>query len=362
LDKALARHNTTKYGTWHPYARVNFSEPQGRLVYLAGNEGGVGSDGSSNYTGYAEAYGIGGDANIVGRGRYIAVSKVDESTSIGDLKYRDDGKNTYARRVWAPEMASALQEAQSIAGPDGFVASMPEIVHARTQAAFGNDVWNYELSTSSDESIVNSSSGLKVVTVHGGGIFATSERIRLSYAMDARYYHMTGDFTAMLSEKEAADLLEGLLPDGSRIPMYTFQEFKKGVASLTRRYGVITPFDIAKTAVEGETKVADLRDDPMVIVRCGGVKQAAAYMNKIGERWHDSSQYNRFSYLWKAKVPSSSPLFIDTIDGDGGGLGANYGVMNPGNYIAVAPEDKKTTLRFVDFEVPYSRASLEFVV
>jgi len=257
-------------------------------------------------------------------------------------------------------MASALQEAQGVAGVEGFVASMPEIVYARTQADFGNELWNYRYSTTSDESIVNSSSGLKVVTVHGGGIFSSSDRIRQAYALDSKYYRMTGDFTARLSEKEAAELLQGLLPDGSRIPMY--EDFKTGIASLPRRYGVITPFDIAKSAVEGEAKVADMRHDPMVIVRCGGVKQAEAYMRKTGERRHDSSQYSPFSHLWKSLVPSARPLFMDTIDGDGGGIRASYGVMNQGLYIAVAPEDKKTTLRFIDFEVPYSRTSQEFVV
>ncbi len=36
----------------------------------------------------------------------------------------------------------ALQRALSYAGEDGFVASMPQLIHARTNAPYDNILWN----------------------------------------------------------------------------------------------------------------------------------------------------------------------------------------------------------------------------
>ena len=44
LDKLRNRNNDKLMGNYHPYNRVNLDQPQTRILFLAGNMGGVGSD------------------------------------------------------------------------------------------------------------------------------------------------------------------------------------------------------------------------------------------------------------------------------------------------------------------------------
>ena len=75
-------------GNWHPYNRIDPDQPQTRMVFLAGNRRGIESEGKNQGLGwgYDADYGIGGDASMVGMGRYIAVAPRDESAS---LRYLD---------------------------------------------------------------------------------------------------------------------------------------------------------------------------------------------------------------------------------------------------------------------------------
>jgi hypothetical protein len=69
----------------------------------------------------------------------------------------------------------------------------------------------------------------RAVTVHGGGILRNGMRILQSFGMDEGNNFLTGDYTTKLSDHEAANLLQGQLPDGSprvqlqpTVPMYTW--------------------------------------------------------------------------------------------------------------------------------------------
>ena len=50
LDKAQSRHNTSAMGAWHPFARVDPEEcmpGRASIVFMSGNQGGIGSDGKN---------------------------------------------------------------------------------------------------------------------------------------------------------------------------------------------------------------------------------------------------------------------------------------------------------------------------
>ncbi|MCZ6618065.1 MAG: hypothetical protein O7E57_08020 [Gammaproteobacteria bacterium] len=88
LDKARARHNTKVMGNWHPYNRINPDQPQTRVAFLAGNEGGVGTEEDDDHLyGYDAEYGMGGDATLGGMARYVAVAPRDVSTSLQYLDF-----------------------------------------------------------------------------------------------------------------------------------------------------------------------------------------------------------------------------------------------------------------------------------
>ncbi len=86
LDKAQARHNTKLMGNFHPFDHIDPDQAQTRVVFLAGNKGGVGGEGDYNY-GCASDYGIGGYANMVGMARYVAVAPQNVSVSLRHLDF-----------------------------------------------------------------------------------------------------------------------------------------------------------------------------------------------------------------------------------------------------------------------------------
>ncbi len=82
-----------------------------------------------------------------------------------------------AEIIFEPHVPNALRRALRYAGNDGFVASIPQLLHARVNAAYDNIIWNTWFTSNSDESVVTTAQVNRVVVaVHGGGIFASPER------------------------------------------------------------------------------------------------------------------------------------------------------------------------------------------
>ena len=108
----------------------------------------------------------------------------------------------------------------------------------------------------------------------------------------------TGQYAGKITEREAHAVLRGALPDGAEIPVYPFAEFKRGVADLPLRYGVVLDFELARKSKRGYETFEVLKDEPNMIARAGGVEANAAYLDKFQARhgtklmgnWHP---YNR---------------------------------------------------------------------
>jgi hypothetical protein len=258
------------------------------------------------------------------------------------------------------------------AGDDGFVASMPQLLHARVNASYDSIIWSTWFTSNTEESVVTTPQGNRVVVaVHGGGIFSSSERFERSLCADMDRSNpegLTGQYAAKISEQEARDVLEGKLPDGTEIPVFPFKEFKRGIADLPMRYGVILDFEMAKKSKSGYETFDVLRGEPNMIVRAGGIEPLAAYLDKARDRhntklmgnWHP---YNRID----PDQPQTRIVFLAGnkggvgSEGDDQGLGwgydAEYGMggdasfVNMARYVAVAPRNVSTSLRYLDFEV-----------
>jgi len=263
----------------------------------------------------------------------------------------------------------AFRRALEYAGADGFVTSMPQLLHARANAPYDNIIWNTWFTANSEENVVTTKQGHHVVvTVHGGGIFASPDRFERSLRADLSRFNsegLTGQYAVKITEREARDVLEGKLPDGSEIPLYPFAEFKRGVADLPRRYGVVLDWQVAKNGQRGYVSFDVLQDDPNMIVRAGGVEALAAYLDKAQARhntelmgnWHD---HNRID-------PSQPQARILKLGGNKGGVGSEGKDQDLGwgfgaddgisatwpaglaRYVAVAPRDVSTSLRYLDF-------------
>ncbi len=265
----------------------------------------------------------------------------------------------------------ALRRALRYAGDDGFVASMPALLHARVNAPYDNIIWNTWFTANSEENVLTTPQGNHVVvTVHGGGIFAKPARFERSLRADLSRYNsegLTGQYAAKITEHEARDVLRGYLPDGSEIPIYPFAEFKRGIADLPMRYGVVVDFEVAKKSKRGYESFDVLKDDPNMIVRAGGVEPLAAYLDKARDRHNTDLMGNWHSH--NRIDPDQPQARILNLGGNFGGVGSEgkdqglgWGYdaddgMGAGwpaglaRYVAVAPRDKSTSLKNLDFEL-----------
>ena len=273
--------------------------------------------------------------------------------------------------IFESHLPDALRRALEYAGDDGFVASMPALLHARTNAPYDNIIWNTWFTANSEENVVTTKQGNHVVvTVHGGGIFASPERFERSLRADLSRHNsqgLTGQDAVKISQTEARDVLEGKLPDGSEIPIFQFDEFKRGIKDLPMRYGVVLDFEMARKAKRGYESIDVLRDEANMIVRAGGVEPLAAYLDKFRDRhntklmgnWHP---YNRID----PDQPQTRILFLAGNKGGVGtededdhsygydaeyGLGGDASMVGMARYVAVTPRDVSTSLQNLDFEL-----------
>ncbi len=273
--------------------------------------------------------------------------------------------------IFESHLPNALRRALQYAGDDGFVASMPQLLHARANAPYDNIIWNTWFTSNSEESVAKTSQGHRVVVaVHGGGIFASPERFERTYYVStdrSSSEGFTGQYAAKISEREARDVLDGKLPDGTEIPVFSFDEFKRGVGDLPRRYAVVMDFETVRKSKRGYESFDVLKDDPLMIVRAGGVEPCAAYLDKARARhnttrmgnWHP---FNRID----PDQPQTRVLFLAGNKGGVGsegdddrpygydaeyGMGGDASMKNMARYVAVAPRNVSTSLRYLPFEV-----------
>jgi hypothetical protein len=96
LDKFRARHNTKLMGHWHPYNDINPDQPQTSALFLAGNQGGQGSDvdgfdpasRTQREDGYNSETGLSGGGGMGGLSRYVAVAPRDVSADLRYLNFK----------------------------------------------------------------------------------------------------------------------------------------------------------------------------------------------------------------------------------------------------------------------------------
>ena len=276
-----------------------------------------------------------------------------------------------AEIFFEPHIPTALRRALHYAGDEGFVASMPQLLHARTRAPFDNLIWNTWFTANSEESVVTTAQGGRVVVaVHGGGIFGSPERFERSLHADPDRRNsegLTGQTAAKITTREAHDLLDGRLPGGTLIPVYPFAEFRQGIANLPGRYGVILDFELARQSKRGYEKFEILKDDPNMIVRAGGVEANIAYLDKFQGR-HDTELMGNW-HPFNRIDPDVPQTRIPFLAGNRGGIGsegrnqglgwgydAEYGMggdasmVGMARYVAVAPRTVSSSLRDLDFE------------
>jgi hypothetical protein len=230
-------------------------------------------------------------------------------------------------------LPDALERALDYAGEDGFVASMPQLLRARTSADFDNIIWNTWFTSYSEESVVTTARGTHVVvTVHGGGIFSSPGWYMKLYHADVSRYcktSFTGLFAARITEREARGVLEGRLADGTEFPVYPFDEFRQGIADLPRRYAVVMDFETARNSKSGYVPFEVLKDDPVMVVRAGGQELLARYLDKVKGRHNTAvtGQWHPFNDIEPDQPQTRVPM-----------LAGNKGGKIPNMVLAATPQ------------------------
>ena len=282
---------------------------------------------------------------------------------------------TEAAMFFDSYLPDALRRALEYAGDGGFVASLPQLLRARVSADYDNELWNKWFNPNTEENLVRTPQGNRViVTIHGGGIFATPERYeRLFRASTDRNSEVgfTGLFAAKLSHPEAGGMLAGRMPDGAEIPVFDFGEFRQGVDALPRRYAVVTDFETAKNSVCGYVGFDTLRDDPVMIVRAGGREAAWAYLDKAQAR-NGTEKMGSWHPFNNTDTPDQAQTRVPALAGNRGGAGSadddghlygydtDYGIggdswihstsmINIARYVAVAPRGPASDVRHLPF-------------
>lgn len=384
LDKFRDRHGTRLMGHWHPYNRIDPLQAQTRIVFLAGNRGGVGSEGKNEGLGwgYDAEYGIGGDASMVGMARYVAVAPRDSAVDVDSFQEvaasassggasDNDLKPQTAQVIFNSYATIALQQANAFAGEYGFVASMPALLRARAITGYDNIIWNTWFTANSDEYVVTTPQGNQMIVIlHGGGILSSPQRIERALRADLNRHNtegLTGQYAVKISAQEAKDLLNGRSADGAEFPVYSYREFRCGISNLPLRYAVTLDFDAAQKAIDDYSGFDQLRDDPLMILRAGGVQPLSDYLDKARAR-HDTDRMGNW-HPYDAINPIEPQARRLRLSGNRGGrgsdgrnvgLGWGYdsdfgmtagGVIGLARYVAVNPATEATSLDEIIFEL-----------
>lgn len=276
-----------------------------------------------------------------------------------------------AEIIMEPLVSHALRRALFYAGDDGFVASMAQLLHARANAPYDNILWNTWFTANSEESVITTPRGNHVVLgIHGGGIYATPARFEKMYHASTyrtSEHGFSGQFGGKITKKEAHDALEGKLSDGAEIPVYSFEEFKRGMADLPMRYGVVMDMAMVRKSKSGYETFDALREEPLLTFRAGGVEPLQAYLDKYSGRYNTKvmGNYHPYNRIDLNVLQTKISFLAGNLGGTGSedddfndygydcdyGMGGDAEMVGVARYVAVTPRNAATSLRYESFEM-----------
>ena len=251
-------------------------------------------------------------------------------------------------------VAHSLREAQTYVKSGGIVASLPFLIAGKTRATKtvggkvvrnpDHYVWKNWLTALSEENVGIDTKGKYVqrnkpivITVHGGGILSTPERILQAYQEAltpqnaAKYVDKNGRPTG-----EFEGLLDGRLPNGEAINLYSIEDVVQGrIANPFARHAIWTPYETAKNTPSGHIIKTDFLKNELVLSRSSTILYLPTYFDlaqndgKVGN-WHRLKEID-------PNIPQGRVLFLNAnnggLDGDDnlGGGGRFVGVRTGGS-------------------------------
>jgi hypothetical protein len=236
-------------------------------------------------------------------------------------------------------LSLALRNRLAHAGPTGIVLSMPELIRTKLQASDDHAFWNDYFDVHSEESKLIDSKGTRYqkdepvyLIIHGGGIL-TPDRIdqAITEGLIAGAVKYTPD--------EVNSVLDGTLPDGTLIDLYTFEEIERGVDHLPHRFGIITPFSLIENTKSGYFDKKTFLNNPLAIMRNAGPQGLDSYFDRVHDKYGRNIGCHH-SFNTKDTTSQGRLLCLNcNYDGLNG-----YGSLDDdGRFVGVAPEAQPTT-------------------
>ncbi len=256
----------------------------------------------------------------------------DESRNTG-RKYAGISENAY---VGVPE---SLEKCLSwVKLRNGVVASMPYLIGGLSKVQSNHWLrWRWHTCYSEENVGIDKNGKFAnkgkpvIVVVHCGGIL-TPERIRKAYNEG-----LTPQKAARFEDSEFSDLLEGKLPSGEKIQLYTVDDVKNGrIPEPFGRYAVvITDFEKAKATINGYQDKTNFMSNDLVIARAGTLEYLDAYFENIKSDKEKVGNWHKFSEV-DPEVSQGRLSFVGVSCGSS--LCGSGGICSNGRFVVVAPE------------------------
>ena len=234
--------------------------------------------------------------------------------------YYSEKKDVSNRYIGVPK---ALEQACNAAGNDGVIASLPYLIAGKAQSDRNSSyLWKDWFTALSEEHVGIDKAGKHVgvgkplvMVVHGGGIL-TYERIMQAYTEG-----LTSQNAAKLTSSEFDSIVNGTLPNGQSIQIYTVDDIKRGrIADPFGRYAVALDLETAKATTSGYHKKAGFMSNILVHARAGTLAHLETYFDKAKDRDRDVGNHHSLAEM-DPQIPQGRLLFLysghDGLYGDG---------------------------------------------
>lgn len=265
---------------------------------------------------------------------------IEDLVNRGNDDFYSTDKNAQGINVG---ISISLRKTLKYFGSEGVVASMPYLIGGLSIANTDNFLRKNWHTALSEEDVGIDKKGKFVgkgkpilIVEHGGGILLP-DRIDKAYTDG-----LTPQNAARFTPKEFDDLLEGVLPSGERIVLYSVNDVKEGkVKNPFGRYAVWLPFETAKTTNSGWHNKHDFINNDLVIARAGTTKYLNNYFEKVKHNDRTVGNWHRFNEI-DPNVPQGRVLFVDD---NCSGLNGDSNLNGSGRFGGVAPEALKNKSR-----------------
>lgn len=261
--------------------------------------------------------------------------------------YSDD-KSLIGECCYDEELGQSLERAIKISENGGLIAPFHMLVSNYKPSVWLNanseDVYGIDL-----EGIFTEKGKGIVATIHGGedgNCILTPDCIKRAKQIyneenDVILYECAVDISKLFQRDDIiTNLLNGIMPDKSNIPLVSFNELiKSPKINPLKRYAVIRSFDLARKTISGYQPIENFVNsngnikDSQIIAYCGNLSSAQKFIDYIGKKHSYFAVWNPFNS--PAFDQSLSQVRIPVLGDYFRGFDTNNSLLIDGNYVAV---------------------------